>query len=153
MKVEDIISAMPSLSQDDLKKVIAMAATLKKVEDGQHDRLYEILAEVFYKRAAIKLPPKLVLSRQAFFKNYRDTRDSLELYVSESGLPTSIEEDALIALIVDCVFHNMTKAQVPISPQSVFLNLPKFATYMNNSYPGYAANKMLSALVTLQLNP
>lgn len=157
---ETVKSLLPTLNPSELSQIKALldllgvsSATRKAngyaTEDSLDQMFYEELGLALLEYG-IKVPPYVVLKRGRSYKAYKQGKESLEDFLERAAKPgrlTRVQRKKLYRMSFKLLLNWLRDRGVPVSINSVSLNLEKVPQFLMRDFPGYVETGLFMKLV------
>ena len=151
MKIEDLLEALPDLSEDELKSVQARVRLLLGANQEPTDRNYssflsgftEVLRRTCDARG-IKLPPA---GSRVYGVEYARNVDAIRELIEENlKNRTQARRFAVSKFLVDRLLDWMNEKSIVLVGNSILKNLDRVPGILDSDFPGYRQNGILPSL-------
>ena len=153
-----VLKHLPKLGRPDLEKVrqrtvflLGVAAPTTKGNHPEQDWLLEGFTNELRRRGLwariYTIPAKLL--PDGFAEKSTRIRDHLLKGLTKPN-PRPVERMALGSLAAAALADYLTKVQVPVGPKTLLNNIEKVPLALEESFPGYWAQKLLGFCVKVQ---
>jgi hypothetical protein len=150
MKVNEILAALPSLSQSDLAKVRSTIKFLETKTEKEEVRWHELYNCIYNKtiERGIDLPPRNVFLKNTYFKKFEEAADAVELYTYRV-LPNldKVRRRRLYLFYAEILLDYLEEADKGITQTSVSVYARNIPYLVDRAFPGYAAAGFLNRIL------
>lgn len=151
---------LPSLSPSELSQIKALLDLLGASSAGRKangSATEDSLDQMFYEELGlallefgIKVPPYVVLKRGRNYKSYKKGKETLEDFLEKAAKPgrlTRIQRKKLYRISFKMLVNWLRDRNIPVSVNSVSLNLEKVPQLLMQDFPGYIETGLFMKLV------
>lgn len=154
MTLDEITAALPSLSPDELRRVLALTNALLRAEPAKQAEdapafAHDILSD-FLRDEGVRVPPFFLFrkSREWGTTGFAEGSATLMAFIEDAfQARTSAERRAAAFLCVGTIRDALEDQKLPVRFRTLAQRLRDVGAYVDLAYPGYRRSGMLRMLL------